>query len=314
MSFGGRGRFKEKRREGKLSVENSKKALNPVEYLKKLFVKISDQKRMSPCLSVPYKGSMTVEAAFVLPFFLFAFLNVISVLEIYRLQSSMSAAMHRTAKEMAVYAYEYKTLSDGDTGKAESLGLTYFWAANRVKTIIGDGYLKNSPLKDDASDISWSRSSVLENEDCIDLTAEYTVKPPVAAVGFDEFRMYNRAFVRAWTGYDNEAAALENQNGEEMVYITPEGTVYHRSGVCPYLKLSIIPVDIEVLDSKRNESGSKYYPCEECGSKVRNIVYVTDYGTRYHSSLTCSKLKRTILLVPLSQALGRAPCSKCSSE
>ena len=114
-----------------------RKALNHMEYFIIVFLKTSARKRASLCLSERLRASMTVEAAFVLPFFLFAFLNIISILEIYRLQSNMSAAMHMTAKEMAVCAYEYKALSDGDTGKAESRGLKQFYAANRVKKIIG---------------------------------------------------------------------------------------------------------------------------------------------------------------------------------
>lgn len=311
MSFGGRGKINKKRRKGMLSIKKLKKVLNPREFLKKLFVKVSVRRRISPCPSKRLRASMTVEAAFVLPFFLFAFLNIISILEIYRLQSGMSAAMHRTVKEMAVCAYEYKTLSNGDVGKAESLGLTYVWAANRVKKILGSEYLENSPIKGGAAQIGWYQSSILEKDDCIDLIATYTVKPPAAVVGFGTLPMYNRVLARAWTGYDNAAEALGNAAGEELVYITPDGAVYHRSRACPYLKLSIVPVDVAVLENERNEGGAKYYPCEECKGIFRSIVYITDYGTRYHSSLTCSKLKRTILTVPISQVGERGACSKC---
>ena len=155
MPFQGRRIRIGKRREGLLFI---KKVLNRVEYLKIVLKKTSAQKRASLCLSGHLRASMTVEAAFVLPFFLFAFLNVISILEIYRLQSNMGAAMHMTAKEMAVCAYEYQALSDGDAGKAESLGLTYVYAANRVKGILGKKYLDNAPLKGGAPGIVWIRS------------------------------------------------------------------------------------------------------------------------------------------------------------
>lgn len=287
-----------------------KKVVNPIRQIKHMFTEISVQKRVSFCFPKRYKASMTVEAAFVLPFFLFAFLNVISILEIYRVQSNLSAAMHMTSKEMAVYAYEYQAVFNDDVGKLESLGLTYGYASNRVKNILGEKYLNHSPIKGGASGIGWYRSSVLEEDDCIDLIASYTIKPPVAVVGFGEFKMYNRMLTRAWTGYDNAAAANQNAD-EELVYITPDGTVYHRSRTCSYLKLSIVPVNMAVLEDKRNEGGAKYYPCEECGNKERSVVYITNYGTRYHSSLQCSKLKRTILTVPLSKVGGRGACSKC---
>jgi len=291
-------------------MRSYKKVENPGKQIKYIFIKASVQKRVSFCFPKRFQASMTVEAAFVLPFFLFAFLNVISILEIYRVQSNLSAAMHMTSKEMAVCAYEYKAVFEEDVGKLESLGLSYGYASNRVKNILGEKYLNHSPIKDGVSGISWYRSSVLEEDDCIDLIASYTIKPPVAVVGFGEFKMYNRVFTRAWTGYDNAAAADTNAD-EELVYITPDGTVYHRSRACSYLKLSIVPVNVEVLENERNEGGAKYYPCEECGREERKVVYITNYGTRYHSSLQCNKLKRTILAVPLSEVGGRGACSKC---
>ena len=63
------------------------------------------------------KASMTVEASLVLPLFLFAFLNLISVVEIYRLQSNMSAAMHSVAKQMAARGAEYEALAGGSAGR-----------------------------------------------------------------------------------------------------------------------------------------------------------------------------------------------------
>lgn len=289
-----------------------KKYVNPKHFIKRMFTKISGKRRVSFRLPAAFMASMTVEAAFVLPLFLFAFLNIISIIEIYRVQSNMSAAMHMASKEMAVYAYEYKAAFKGDVGKLESLGLSYGYASNRVGQILGEKYLDGSPINGGFSGIGWDNSSVLEKDDCIDLIATYTVKPPAAVVGFGEFNMYNRAFARAWTGYDN-AAAAKREGDEELVYITPSGTVYHKSVTCAYLKLSIAAVGKTTVEDKRNESGAKYYPCEECGSIDKNTVYITDYGARYHSTLQCSKLKRTILTVPISEVGGRGACSKCSA-
>lgn len=277
-------------------------------------------KRMSACFSgkhlqtkqaVGMNASMTLEACFVLPFFLFAFLNIISIVEIYRLQGNMSAAMHDTAKQMAVYGYEYRQISQGSVGAAESLGLTYLYAAGKVQAKLGTAYLDNSPLAGGASSISWLRSSVMQKDDCIDLVAEYRIEPPAAVVGYQSCILYNRIRTRAWTGYDNAGSNQGGNAEEEIVYITPDGTVYHRSRGCSYLKLSIAAVDKGFLDTQRNENGSKYYPCGECGASCGSTVYITNYGSRYHSSLGCSGLKRTIIAVPISEAGGRGACGKC---
>ncbi len=271
-------------------------------------------KRMSSCfferLKKEVKASMTVEACFVLPFFLFALLNLISIVEIYRLQGNLSSAMHHTVKQMAIYGYEYRVLRS-ETSTIESLGLTYLYAADQVGKLLGEDYLENSLLADKGHSIVWLRSSVMKEDDCIDLVAEYSIEAPIAVVGFHEMGMYNRLRTRAWTGYDNAKAQDNSELQEQVVYITPEGTVYHSSRVCTYLKLSIMAVDIGFLESGRNGNGEKYYPCEKCGKNDTSTIYITIYGNRYHSSLSCSKLKRTILAVPISQVGERGSCSKC---
>lgn len=272
-------------------------------------------KRISSCFRIFWhqkiKASMTLEASLVLPFFLFAVLNLISIIEIYRVQSNMSAALHYTAKQMAVYGYEYKEIAKGAADIADDLGLTYLYAANNVKKLLGNDYLEKSPIKNGFSGISWTESKIMQSEECIDLVAKYKVEAPALIIGFNDFDMYNRIRTRAWTGYDNSEAIKDKEGKEELVYITDDGVVYHKSRGCTYLKLTIAAVDIELLKKKRNADGSIYYSCESCGDKSGATVFVTNYGNRYHSTLSCSKLKRTIRAVPISEVDGRGPCSKC---
>lgn len=283
----------------------------PVRVLKRMSVCSPDHSLQRGQKTGMIKASMTIEACFVLPFFLFAFLNIISIMEIYRLQGNMSAAMHDTAKRMALYGYEYRQIKGDSAGAAESLGLTYLYAAGKVRAKLGDVYLDDSPLAGGASSILWLRSSVMQEDDCIDLVAEYRIEPPAAVVGYQSRILYNRIRTRAWTGYDNAAHSADGSVSEEIVYITPEGSVYHRSRGCSYLKLSIAAVDKSFLDTQRNQDGSKYYPCGECGGSCGNIVYITNYGNRYHATLGCSGLKRTIMAVPISEVGGRGACNKC---
>ena len=79
---------------------------------------------------------------------------------------------------------------------------------------------------------------------------------------------------------------------------------------CSHIHLSIHSVEKTQLGAMRNENGEKYHPCEECGGGTGN-VYITDTGNRYHSSLECSGLKRSIVKVPVTQVKDRRPCSRC---
>jgi hypothetical protein len=266
-----------------------------------LSVSSSSYKRMSSKL----KASMTVEACLVLPLFLFAFLNIMSIIDMYRIQGSMSAAIHDAEKFMAVNAYEYSVLTDeyteGEHGTFGSVAISYTIASGMVQHSLGDIY---------PSGTSWGLSKVLEENDCIDLVAEYSVKSPIGVMGFGEHKMFNRLRTRAWTGYDN-AQNGTGDGDEEIVYVAETGTVYHRSRVCTYLKLSITPISATSVNDERNMGGSRYCACEECGSRSAGTLYITNHGTKYHSTLSCSKLKRTVSAIPISQVGGKGACSKC---
>lgn len=88
--------------------------------------------------------------------------------------------------------------------------------------------------------------------------------------------------------------------------------MYHKDYHCKYLDLSIHMVSAAELETLRNESGGKYYPCERCGQKPQGWgVYITNTGNRYHTSISCSGLKRKIYAVPISETTGKEACSKC---
>lgn len=117
--------------------------------------------------------------------------------------------------------------------------------------------------------------------------------------------------VRGWSGYTGESFNEGVQ--EELVYVTPEGDVFHRSRDCTYLLLSVRTASSEKLDEIRNLSGGRYRPCEYCvgNGRPRGTIYITDYGTSYHNTRSCQGLKRTVMRVPLSRTGGLPGCSRC---
>ena len=149
--------------------------------------------------------------------------------------------------------------------------------------------------------------------DIIDLVQRYRIDVP-----FDLLDTYDpyavcRVRVRAFTGFNNEKRGRGDDNdAEEMVYVTEYGTVYHRSLSCSHLNFNIRSVDYKNVSKERSNDGSKYHPCEYCMSHgaTPRTVYITDDGTRYHSTLSCGALKRTIHEVPLSET-SLPPCSEC---
>jgi hypothetical protein len=79
--------------------------------------------------------------------------------------------------------------------------------------------------------------------------------------------------------------------------------------------LSIREVDSEALGTLRNRSGEIYHACEYCGGgEMGSCVYITNEGNRYHNSLSCSGLKRTVTEITRADAKNMKPCSKCGSQ
>lgn len=144
-------------------------------------------------------------------------------------------------------------------------------------------------------------------------------EPSAPALPFAEIfgkreAVVQRAIVRAWVGYTGEG--FWKDASEQVVYITPEGSVCHRSRDCTYLRLSVQSLSAAALETARNHSGGKYTPCEYCvkNAGAASLVYITDYGNSYHNSSGCQGLKRTVMAVPWSEAKGRPFCSRCGGS
>ncbi len=255
-------------------------------------------------------GSMTVEAAFLFSLFLIAVLNLFSVIEFVRVQSSIGIAMHQVGKKLMIYGYAYdKTglqLEDYAFSSAV-FGMTYVKA--EVEKYAGTDMLDHTVLPNGRYGIFYGNSRIME-KDLIDVVALYDVTGLFSMDNMGKVHLFNRFYGHVWNGYDVENGSGPNEE-EIYVFITHSGNVYHRNRNCSYLNPSVEAVFLGSVADRRNEDGGKYYSCELCGRNALSVVYITGQGNRYHSSLNCGGLKRTIYTVPLSEVGGRPACSKC---
>ncbi len=259
------------------------------------------------------KGSLTVEAALVLPLFLFAMIALIYMTEAIRFSGNLQAALSETAREASVYSYPFKELT-GRSSIGGAAGSKIMGAAGAKAVVLerlGGDYINSSPVRKGSGGISFIHSDVLKNE-MIDLAAVWETDIPFIPDELKSIKIIDRARVRAFTGYDNTHASssADDEEDEEIVYVTDYGTVYHRNRNCRHLKLSIENVKKSDIGSKRNEYGAKYYKCEYCGSREAGTYFITSDGDRYHSSATCPGLKRTIHEQLLSET-DLPACSDC---
>ena len=244
---------------------------------------------------IPSAASLTVEASLVLPLFLFAVLTVAYLGLLVKTQDEVRHAMSRTVSEASA------EVGAGVDEPAKSM--VYYRA--KLALYLGDTSLTTNLLG----------SSFLEENDEIDLVVTYTAKLPFALFDFWRPVFRDRVHGRAFVGVDTRSRKAEAQEDDVIVYITPNGRVYHRDKNCTYLRPRVSQIQYGDVARMRNSSGGKYYPCHVCagsgGLSPGTPVWITGYGDRFHTNRACHEIEHQIIEILLSEAGDRAPCSKC---
>lgn len=253
-------------------------------------------------------ASLTVETVMVLPIFLFICISFVFFGEVFLIHQEIQGSLLQSARELSETVLLIETgLEKGaaDMELAES-----FLGAVRAKNIVtqyaGDVLEKSSCLVGGKSGLNFYYSKIRDNY--VDVIVKYEVSLPYS-FGFNaSFPIVQRCRLRAWSG-----SSLKKSETEEMVYITNNGTVYHESPDCSHIKLQVRSVGLIELKQVRNNNGSKYKACEKCAPRGMDgkCVYITTDGDRYHNSLSCSGLKRSVSACPKSQVKDKTACSRC---
>lgn len=246
-------------------------------------------------LSAYRKGSITVEAALAVPMFFLAVVCLLYLFEIMAIQTSVRAGLQYAGKQIAKEAYIERILQPSKVEKD-------------VIGAIGEERLERSIVIGGSGGIQCDDSRLSVRTGIGVLKASYHVRLPIPAFGVAPMEYQVSMKIKTWTGYEKESFGLDD---DKTVYVTENGLVYHTDYHCTHLELSIHMIAKEDVSGLRNESGGKYYPCEHCNADGGGMVYITDTGDRYHSSLSCSGLKRTVYAVPLSEVIGKGACSRC---
>ncbi len=259
---------------------------------------------------------MTVEASLVLPVFLMLFMNLLSIIEVYRIHSNVAATLWEQGRKTAQYSY-LKNAGNGTWTDNGDIGVSYL-TGTAVSLISKQQIVKNLgsyPIWEKIVAGGTSGFTVTGQTDhsgIITINCKYCIHPLFSALTPLSKTMGNRYYGHAFTGYELGAGNDTGNENDSYVYITETGTVYHNHRECSYLNPAIHKVFVSQLGELRNYSGAKYYACPLCDDRsLGTSCYITDYGTNYHTDTGCSGLKRTIYEVKLSEVGSRRPCSKC---
>lgn len=252
------------------------------------------QKRVSFSSSFLLKGSMAVEAALVLPLFLFYMMTLLYSLEMVRFQSDMAEALHKVGRSTGIL------MQEGFRGDV-SENVLHVLSKNQLPFLCVEGEENGVKIKTDYHMLGKGN---------LQITASYQIKPFIFWLPVGDIRVEEHCFLHGFTGYQKGMVVAENKQ-EQYVYITPSGEKYHLSENCTYLRVQLQVLSVEKMESLRNADGEIYRPCETCKPKDNSVCYYTKWGNRYHGTSDCKALKRAVYLVPLSQAEGRTACKKC---
>ncbi len=257
-------------------------------------------KKIRAFLYTSHKGSLTIEAAMVLPLFMLAVIAVMYFLVIFQLQINIQTKLEDIARSIGKNAYITEDLNVFNYAYTKGCFLDEEFC----------DYLNRSYIVGGSSGISLIESTFFDREGVVDLVASYKVKIPFLSENTFMIACVQWTRFHTWIGKNIDA---EEQTGQ-TVYITETGTVYHTNRDCSHLRLSIKETTYKEVKNLRNFNGGKYTKCSHCeGSNLSDetIIYITEDGDKWHTSLNCSGLKRNVTAIDISEVGERDLCSRC---
>ncbi len=227
-----------------------------------------DPKRIS--VSASKKASITVEASMAVPLFFLAVVCLFYFMEMMAVHTAVRSGLQYAGKMAAQESAMTSVLLPSQV-------------ENWVVNAIGADRLERSIVEGGSGGLSCNGSYLSTRTGIGEVSVKYQVRIPVRLFHISSVTCEDRLRIKAWTGYEK---GLFDSEDAEIVYITETGVVYHRDYHCTHLDLSTRMVNGSSVNSLRNASGGRYHACERCGGESGKGVYITDYGDRYHGSLT----------------------------
>lgn len=253
-------------------------------------------------------GSITLEAAVVLPIFILVMAGMLYYSLIFNFQVMINENMWNTAKRTISSTYSGNTKQEND-GIFEAVSKLYRNSQILDKDIkaimkaLGIHYV-NIDLKhlDEGNN-----SKVI-----YDMRMDYYVSIPMVSSHVIGLNMRSRCYYRGFVG-----ERMKETGEDTIVYVAQHGSVYHLFEDCPHISITMINVPYSKINLLRNISGETYKPCELCENKPVNnaeIVIITKNGNRYHSRNDCRGIKRLIKKVKKEHIEAMSICKTCKER
>lgn len=155
---------------------------------------------------------------------------------------------------------------------------------------------------------SVAKTAIISDDNC-DSVDDITI-PKVYTSEYIPVTIIQKAVTRPFVGVNK----ISGDGEETIVYITPNGKVYHYYINCSYISIHPYRIGYNAISYSRNKSGGKYSACEICCRNYEKFhcdVYITSYGNRFHLRKDCTAISHEIMRVRLSEVHDMRACSKC---
>lgn len=245
-------------------------------------------------IAASFNGSLSLEASLVVPIFIFALGSMIMLIEMERLQSNIFESLHQSIS----YSFDNRSTVD-----YKKVFMNYLDSKENPYICLDKG----------AEGITLTDSSSIDDDGYIRISAEYKEKPFISLFPLMNAEIKDSIFGHSFTGYVNSNGKGNYFNDDIQVYVTLTGVKYHKDRECSYIKVKLNKVMAADIKMLRNASGKKYSPCHECHPKLEGTLFIAEYGDKYHSSNSCTAIKKTVKTIGLKEAIseGYTACSKC---
>ena len=194
------------------------------------------------------KGSVTAEAAVAVPVFFLAVVTMLYLLEMMAVHTAVRSGLQYAGKKVAKESCVTQMLMPSRI-------------ENDLVYAVGEERLGRSIVRGGSSGIDCSRSKMSARTGIGKLTAEYQVVIPVPLFGIAPVKCSEKMKIKAWSGYEREGWM---DTGNDTVYVTETGLVYHKDYHCSHLDLSIRMTHLELVHDRRyndtSDMESQMYP------------------------------------------------------
>lgn len=280
--------------------------------IKKYMATLQVPINLKTCKRVSLRASMSIEAAVVLPIFIFFIVSIINIFSILSLHRKVYAVSESVCKEASQYMYAKDKVLDKDLGIDKNIAEKVSEIVVRQKTLLK---LKNNSLEERMKKLNIE-CDFLDDEEIIELKIDYYYKLPFTMFGMNKMKQAVSSKRRAYIGKSKRGDGIKaDKTGDETVYIGKYSSKYHTNSKCHYLYNDISRVNYEELSSVRNSSGVKYSPCKRCiGNNHFDTVFILPSGTSYHSSKECNAIISYVEKVRKSDVIHKGACSYCGGS